>query len=163
MCLDGKKVRGTITSDKPNGEYLLAAYAPGMGVVLMQVLIAPGEGELTVAPTVLKALDLQGKVITGDALFAQRNLSLQIVQAGGDYVWKVKGNQPALEASIASVFVPDPPAKPGFSNPKKDLRSVRDTTIGHGRIEERVLTTSSLLKSADRLQRLARTAAGVQI
>lgn len=145
LCIDGKKVRGTITPDKPNGEYLLAAYAPGVGVVLMQMLITPGEGELTVAPTVLKALNLQGKVITGDALFAQRNLSLQIVQAGGDYVWKVKGNQPALEASIASVFAPDSPASPGFSNPKKDLLSVRDVTAGHGRIEERVLTTSSLL------------------
>lgn len=146
VCLDGKKIRGTITADKPNGEYLLAAYLPGAGVVLMQVLIKAGEGELTVVPSVLKALDLQGKVITGDALFAQRNLSIEIVQAKGDYVWKVKGNQATLEADIASVFEPDPPAKPGFSLPKKDFRTATQTSAGHGRIETRTLTSSSSLK-----------------
>ena len=121
ICLDGKKIRGTITPDNPNGEYLLAAYSPGAGVVLMQVLIRAGEGELTVAPSVLKALDLQGKVITGDALFAQRNLSIQIVQAGGDYVWKVKANQPTLQADIARVFAPDAPApcRSGWRHPRR--------------------------------------------
>ncbi len=146
MCIDGKRIRGTITADKPNGEYLLAAYLPGAGVVLMQILIKADEGELTVAPTVLKALDLQGKIVTGDALFAQRNLSIQIVQAKGDYVWKVKGNQATLEADIASVFEPDLPAKPGFSLPKNDFRTATQTSAGHGRIETRTLTTSSSLK-----------------
>ena len=139
-------MRGTITANKPEGDYLLAAYMPGAGIVLMQVLIKAGDGELTVAPEVLKALDLKGKVVTGDALFAQRNLSMQIVEAGGDYAWKVKGNQPTLERDIARVFEPDPPAKSGFSNPKKDFRVVHDTTMKHGRIEKRTLTTSSLLK-----------------
>ena len=78
ICIDGKKVRGTITADKPEGDYLLAAYMPGAGIVLMQVLIKAGEGELTVAPEVLKVLDLKARkrVVTGDALFAQRNLSI---------------------------------------------------------------------------------------
>jgi predicted transposase YbfD/YdcC len=146
ICIDGKKIRGTITADKPNGDYLLAAYMPGAGVVLIQVVIQAGEGELTLAPHILKVLDLQGKVVTGDALFAQRNLSLQIVEAGGDYAWKVKGNQSTLESDIARVFEPDPPAKPGFSNPKKDFRVAQDTTMKHGRIEIRTFTTSSLLK-----------------
>jgi predicted transposase YbfD/YdcC len=112
----------------------------------MQVLIKPGEGELTVAPEVLKVLDLRGKVVTGDALFAQRNLSIQIVEAGGDYAWKVKSNQPTLESDIARLFEPDPPAKPGFSNPKKDFGVAHDTTMKHGRVEKRTFTTSSLLK-----------------
>ena len=145
MCIDGKKIRGTITADKPNGEYLLAAYVPSVGVVLMQILIQVGEGELTVAPTLLSVLDLQGKVVTGDAQFAQRNLSAHIVQAGGHYVWKVKGNQPTLEADIAQVFEPGPPALPGFSLPKNDFRSITHQCAGHGRIETRTLTTSSLL------------------
>jgi predicted transposase YbfD/YdcC len=144
--LDGKKIRGTLTSDNPNGVYLLAVYQPGAGVVLMQMLIKPGEGELTVAPRLLKALDLQGKIVTGDAAFAQRHLSVQIVEAGGDYVWKVKGNQPRLEADIAQVFAPDTPAQPGFSNPKPDFRTAQQINTGHGRIEKRTLTASRLLK-----------------
>ncbi len=130
----------------PTGSISWRPTCPGLGVVLMQVLIKAGEGELTVAPTVLNALDLQGKVVTGDALFAQRNLSIEIVQAKGDYVWKVKGNQATLEADIASVFEPDPPAKPGFSLPKKDFRTATQTSAGHGRIETRTLTSSSSLK-----------------
>jgi hypothetical protein len=129
ICIDGKKVRGTITANKPDGDYLLAAYMPEAGVMLMQVLIKPGEGELTVAPEVLKVLDLRGKVVTGDALFVQRNLSIQIVEAGGDYAWKVKGNQPTLESDIARVFAPDPPALAGFSNPKNGFHVAHFTTM----------------------------------
>jgi predicted transposase YbfD/YdcC len=144
--LDGKKIRGTLTSESPNGVYLLAVYQPGAGVVLMQVLIPAGAGEVTTAARLLKALDLQGKIVTGDAAFAQRDLSLQIVAAGGDYVWKVKGNQPRLEADIARVFAPDAPAQPGFSNPKPDFRTAQQINTGHGRIERRTLTASRLLK-----------------
>jgi predicted transposase YbfD/YdcC len=146
VSLDGKKVRGTITSDNPTGVYLLAVYLPGAGVVLLQVLIPQGAGEVSTAPRLLKALDLQGKIVTGDAEFAQRELSIQIVEAGGDYVWKVKGNQPTLEADIARVFAPPAPAKPGFSNPKPDFHIAQEITTGHGRVEKRTLTTSSLLK-----------------
>lgn len=144
--LDGKKIRGTLTPDNPNGVYLLAVYQPGVGVVLLQVLIQKGEGEVTTAPRLLKVLDLQGKIVTGDAEFAQRDLSLQIVAGGGDYVWKVKGNQPTLEADIARVFAPAPPAQPGFSNPKPDFRTAEQINAGHGRIEKRTVTTSRLLK-----------------
>ena len=145
LNLDGKKIRGTITSDHPNGVYLLAVYQPGAGVVLLQVLIQKGEGEVTTAPRLLKMLDLQGKIITGDAEFAQRHLSLQVVEGGGDYLWKVKANQPTLQADIARVFAPPPPAPPGFSNPKPDFRIATHTHTGHGRIEKRTLTTSRLL------------------
>jgi predicted transposase YbfD/YdcC len=124
------------------------SYQPGVGVVLLQVLIKPGEGEVTTAPRLLNVLDLQGKIVTGDAEFAQRDLSLQIVEGGGDYdyVWKVKGNQPTLEADIARVFAPPPPAQPGFSNPKPDFRTAEQINTGHGRIEKRTVTTSRLLK-----------------
>lgn len=148
VSLDDKKVRGTITADNPAGVYLLAVYQPGSGVVLLQVRIPPGNGEVTTAPRLPKALDLQGKIVTGDAEFAQRNLSIQIVAGGGDYVWKVKGNQPALLADIAQVFAAQTPAPPGFSNPKPDFRVARQRTTGHGRIETRTLTASSLLKDS---------------
>jgi predicted transposase YbfD/YdcC len=148
LNLDGKKVRGTISAACPSGVHLLAMYQPGTGVVLLQVLIPAGAGEVTTAPHLLSALDLHGKIISGDAEFAQRELSLQVVAGGGDYVWKVKGNQPGLEADIAGVFAPLAPALPGFSNPKPDFRSVQQISTGHGRIETRTLTTSSLLKGS---------------
>jgi predicted transposase YbfD/YdcC len=52
----------------------------------------------------LGILPLQGKVITGDALFCQRDLCAAVVAAGGDYLWTVKANQPGLETDIGAGF-----------------------------------------------------------
>ncbi len=59
------------------------------------------------APHVLKVLDLQGKIVTGDALLAQRELSQVIVDAGGDYLWTVKDNQPRLRQDIEQLLAPE--------------------------------------------------------
>jgi predicted transposase YbfD/YdcC len=58
---------------------------PEQGVVLMQVEVADNANELTAAPRLLQVIDLRGCVVTGDALFAQRDFCEQIVVAGGDY------------------------------------------------------------------------------
>ncbi len=54
------------------------------------------EGELTVAPEVLDALPVQGRVVTSDALYCQRHLCQQILERGGEYLVIVKGNQQKL-------------------------------------------------------------------
>ena len=154
-CIDGKQIRGTEFVAGEGNVSLLGVYVPGAGVMLMQVELVVGEGELTRAPQVLKTLDLEGKVVTGDAAFTQRNLSLQIVEAGGDYVWKVKNNQPTLLAAIILLFEPPTPPLPGFSTPKPDLRTYSETTCGHGRIETRTLTASSLLQGSSDWPHLA--------
>jgi hypothetical protein len=83
MTIDGKTVRGTIAFGDTRGLHLLAAYLPGLGVVLFQVAVDTKTNEIGAAPQLLKLLDLQGKIVSGDAMFAQRALSLLIVQAGG--------------------------------------------------------------------------------
>ena len=156
-CIDGKQIRGTELGAGEGNVYLLGVYVPGTGVMLMQVELVTGEGELTRAPQVLKTLDLQGKVVTGDAAFTQRTLSLEIVAVGGDYLWKVKHNQPALLAEISLLFEPPQPALalPGFSTPKPDFRVYTQSTCGHGRIEKRTLTASSLLQGSSDWPHLA--------
>ncbi len=42
------------------------------------------ENEIVVVPTLLAQLDLQGTVVVGDAMQTQRDLSIQIVETGGD-------------------------------------------------------------------------------
>lgn len=66
--------------------------------------MAEKEGELTIAPELLAQVKLVGRVVTGDALYAQKNLSHQVVEQGGDYFWVVKDNQPTLRADIALLF-----------------------------------------------------------
>lgn len=144
LAIDGKSLRGTIPSGETRGVYLLAVYAPKSGVVLRQVEIGAKENELSAAPTLLKSLDLRGRVVTGDALFTQRNLSEQIVEAGGDYIWKAKDNQPSLRADIARLFGQER-VPLGSGTLKTDFQS---TTVYHklsGRLETHTLTTSALL------------------
>jgi predicted transposase YbfD/YdcC len=147
ICMDGKQICGTQWVEGEGNVYLLGAYVPEAGVMLMQIELAAGEGELTVAPRLLRVLDLQGKIVTGDAAFTQRNLSIQIVEAGGEYVWKVKDNQSKLLDDIEHLFEPQPQPALGFNTPKTDFRQSTETRCGHGRVETRTLTTSSLLKS----------------
>jgi predicted transposase YbfD/YdcC len=82
----------------------------------------------------------------GDALHTQREVSSQIVEAGGEYIWFAKGNQPKLEEDIRLWFEPDVRPIPGMNFPPKDLESARTTSKGHGRLERRTLTVSSQLK-----------------
>ena len=145
IAIDGKTLRGTITREAPFGVHLLAAYLPGEGLVLMQMVVEQDkENEIVVAPKLLKCLDLRNKVVVGDALHTQRALSLQIVEAGGDYTWVVKDNQPTTRQAVEQLFAPSQPI-PGWGTPPTDFRTAHTVNKAHGRLEERTLTASSLL------------------
>jgi hypothetical protein len=93
LAMDGKSLRGTIEPGQRRGVHLLAIYAVDTGVVLHQVNVEAKENEISVAPKVLAEVVVEGKVVTGDAMFTQRDLSSQIVEAHGHYLWTVKDNQ----------------------------------------------------------------------
>jgi predicted transposase YbfD/YdcC len=145
IALDGKTLRGTIDLDHVQGQHLLAAYLPAEGWVLFQVEVDSKENEISAAPRVLKTLDLRGKIVTGDAIFAQQKLSLQIIEAGGDYVWTVKDNQATLRQDIELLFQPEKTVK-GFSAGVTDFRTAQTIEKNHGRLERRTLTVSAELK-----------------
>jgi predicted transposase YbfD/YdcC len=145
LCIDGKTLRGSLSASHPTGVHLLAAYLPAEGLVLMPVAVEPSTNEISVAPRLLKSLDLRGKIVMGDALHTQRALSLQIVEAGGEYVWYAKGNQPRLQQDIAQTF-PVEGGDAGIQPPPTHCQRASESDKGHGRIEKRTLTTSSLLQ-----------------
>jgi predicted transposase YbfD/YdcC len=145
LAIDGKVLRGTL-DEQQNGVYLLAAYLPAEGLVLMEMEVAGKGHEIGAAPKVLKSIDLREKVVMGDALHTQRDVSIQIVENGGDYIWLAKGNQPQIENDIRLWFEPDPTPIPGMSYLAKDFETTQTVSKGHGRIEQRTLTTSSQLK-----------------
>lgn len=139
ICLDGKSLRGTIPSGKTQGEHLLAAFLPAEGVVLAQEAVESKENELVAAPKVLKSLNLRGRVVTGDALFTQRNLSMQILACGGDYLWPVKDNQAGLKEDVSLFFMPPRKAPGWYINPLPGT-TAQTVDKAHGRLEERTLT-----------------------
>ena len=145
ISIDGKVLRGTL-DEAQHGTYLLAAYLPNEGIVLMEIAIAGKGYEIPGAAKLLKMVDLRGKVVMGDALHTQRAISIQIVEAGGEYVWIAKGNQAQIEEDIRLWFEPEQDPMPGVGHLPKDFEMAKEVSKGHGRLEERTLTVSSQLK-----------------
>ena len=136
MVLDGKTMRGTIVKGEKTGVHLLSAYLPEGGVVQDQLEVASKENEITAAPRLLAKLNLKGKVVSGDAMFTQRKLSVQVTAQGGDYLWFVKDNQPTLLADVQQFFQPPRKAK-GWHIPPLEYHEATSLDKGHGRIEQR--------------------------
>ena len=82
-------------------------------------------------------MELNGKVIAGDAWYAQRDLSRDIVAEGGDYLWMLKGNQPITLAAVELLF-----REPPFGEAFPDARQARRHG---GRKEQRWLRTATAL------------------
>ena len=61
-----------------------------------------------VASSLLAELDLREKVVTGDALYAQRELSRRVLEQGGDYFWALKDNQPGVKEAVSLLFEQPP-------------------------------------------------------
>jgi predicted transposase YbfD/YdcC len=154
VTLDGKTLRGVVPLENGRGTHLLAVFLPAEGLVLCQVAVDDKSNEIPAAHQALKHLKLQGKIVTADALHTQRELSELVVAAGADYVWTVKDNQPALRRAAELLFQPEK-CLPGTSPVITDLRSATTTDKGHGRLETRRLTASSLLAEASDWPHLA--------
>ena len=136
MALDGKTLRGSNKQGAP-GTHLLSALAHHVGVTLAQHAVDDKTNEITAVEPLLCELVLEGRIVTMDALLTQRHVAQTIVDKGGDYVMIVKDNQPQLRADIELVF-----ALPPVGDQQETTRTV---DIGHGRIEQRNLTTSKAL------------------
>ena len=145
IAIDGKTLRGTIEAGANQGLHLMAAYVPAEGAVLIQMEVTKKENEIVTAPHLLSCLDLRSKVVVGDAMQTQRELSAQIVTQGGDYIWVVKENQPQLREDIAAAFEPVP-CVPCFNEGTRDQPTAKTLDKGHGRIEDRTITTTIELK-----------------
>jgi len=143
LALDGKTLRGTVPAGQSRGVHLLAAYLPEAGVVLAQIAVERKENEIVVAPTLLARLPLNGVVVVGDALHAQRALSIKIVEADGDVLWFIDQNQPTVLDDISQLFV-EPEVAKGWRLPPTDFERARSCESGHGRVEERIITVSSV-------------------
>lgn len=114
VAIDGKTLRGARTGDS-NQVHLLAAMVHNHGTVIAQQQVDTKTNEITHVRPLLNDLDLDGAVVTADALHAQRDHATFIAgDKGADYVFTVKGNQPTLFAEITDrfdtgSFSPSPP------------------------------------------------------
>ncbi len=137
--IDGKTLRGTIPKGSPRGVHLVAAYLPAEGIVLKQVEVGKKENEIRAAPQLIEAIHLKNKIVCGDAMQTQRQLSVGILAKGGDYIWFLKENQPTLLADVVQFFQPSQKTA-GWSLPELPRTVAETSGKGHGRLEKRTLT-----------------------
>ena len=109
FALDGKSVRGSFDG-LTKAVHLLSLMAHESGLTVAQMAVPSGIEDKTnehkAALQMLDETDLTGHVITGDAMFCQRDLSQQILDKGGHFLWFVKENQPTLLNDIKVAFAP---------------------------------------------------------
>lgn len=108
VSMDGKTLCGTLTSHG-RSVHLLSLLDQRTGFVLSQQEVDGKTNEHKGALQLLKTIILKGRLVTGDAIFCQRDLCQQILDDGGHYFFVVKDNQPSLKEAIAADF------RPGFS------------------------------------------------
>ena len=129
--IDGKTVRGS-RSKEHSPLHLVSAWAHKNRLVLGQTLTDSKSNEITAIPDLLKLLDLNGCIITIDAMGTQKDIAKNIAQKN-DYVLAVKGNQQALYKDIYTYF------EETLQNKKLyfDQNSLKTSEKSHGRIEKR--------------------------
>ena len=107
FALDGKTARGSFNGLE-KAVHLLSLVAHESGLTLAQTQVPNGgenkTNEHKTALQLLRGIVLEGRLVTGDAMFCQRDLSQQIIDAHGHYLWFVKDNQPTLLNDIKAAF-----------------------------------------------------------
>ena len=103
LSIDGKTLRGSKDADG-NAEHVLSAFCAALGQ-FMGHSSSRGKGmEIPDAMHLLEKIDLEGLIVTGDAIFCQKTITSRIVGKGGDYVVPVKRNQKDLHEEIGTAF-----------------------------------------------------------
>lgn len=103
IAIDGKALRGSRTKEERH-IHAGSAWACAKGITLAQSFVDEKSNEFTAIPELLKMLNLQGAVMTIDAMGTQRGIASQIIASGADYVLCVKGNQGDLHKEIIDQF-----------------------------------------------------------
>jgi predicted transposase YbfD/YdcC len=134
IAIDGKTLRRSYQdASKKNPLHVVSAWSSENGIVLGQVQTDEKSNEITAIPELLKLLDINGSIVTIDAMGCQTDIAQKILDGGGDYVLALKGNQKGSLDSVRYIF--DWELKNGFDGVSHtETLSVEK---GHGRIETR--------------------------
>jgi predicted transposase YbfD/YdcC len=142
IALDGKTLRGSKDSfHQKRPIHIVNAWASSNGLVLGQSTVDGKTNEIKAIPELLKLLDIEGTVITIDAMGTQTDIAEQIIGNGADYILALKSNQKYLKENVENIFKVQQPVSEHTAIEK-----------GHGRIETRKCEVINDLKFLDEQQ-----------
>ena len=133
-AVDGKTARRSHDRKKGLGPlHTVSVWASASGLSLAQVATEAKSNEITAIPELLRLVDLEGAIVTIDAIGTQKQIAKQIVESGGDYVLALKRNQKVLHEAVANYI--EEQEKKGFA--EVEARCHHTEEKGHGREETR--------------------------
>ena len=126
IAVDGKTMRGARTGSNP-APHLLAAPGRAAGTALTQRRVADKSNEIPALRDLLAPLDLDGAVVTADAMHTQTGTAQWIISRGAHYVLTVKNNQPGLKRALKKLPWKDVPSTsvPDGSHGRRVRRTVQ--------------------------------------
>src|SRR6266478_4104012 len=134
FAVDGKTARRSHDRKKGLGAlHAVSVWASEFGLSLGQVACAEKSNEITAIPEVLQLVDIEGTIITIDAMGTQKAIAAQIVDGKADYVLALKGNQETLQQAVIDHI--DEQSKNDFADVQARRHITKET--GHGRDEIR--------------------------
>lgn len=136
-AVDGKTARRSHDRRKALGAlHSVSVWASEFGLSLGQVACADKSNEITAIPELLKLVDIQGAIITIDAMGTQKAIAAQIIEQKADYVLALKGNQETLHDAVIEYI--DRQLENDFTD--IEVRQHTTTETAHGRDETRCYT-----------------------
>jgi predicted transposase YbfD/YdcC len=133
IAIDGKQLRRS--HDQGAGKaaiYMVNAWATQNQLILGQTKVADKSNEITAIPELLRLLEINGCIVTIDAIGTQTEIAQTIIEGGGDYLLSVKENQGHLYEDIQYLFEVD--VAHGYEREHSYAKTVNK---GHGRMETR--------------------------
>jgi predicted transposase YbfD/YdcC len=149
-AVDGKTLKRSHDHKRNLGAmHSVTIWASEFGLTLAQVATDEKSNEITAIPLALSLVDLEGAIITIDAMGTQTAIAQQIVAGKGDYILALKGNQETL--FDAAVDYIDHQCQSDFQDVAAQRLETQEK--GHGRTEFRTYIQMPIppaLKGADR-------------
>ena len=105
IAIDGKTLRHSYDKGKNKGAiHMVSAWACQNSLVLGQVKVNEKSNEIEAIPRLLKMLEIQGCIVTIDAMGTQKEIAQEIIHQGGDYILSLKGNQGNIHQDVQQLF-----------------------------------------------------------
>ena len=132
IAIDGKALRRSHDRRRSLGPlFLVSAWSVRRGLSLGQLATAEKSNEITAIPELLDAINVNNAVVTIDAAGCQREIAKKVIDAGGDYIFALKGNQETLFQQVQDYVITH--LEDEFVGAR--ARKHQEIVNGHGRVD----------------------------
>jgi len=126
IAVDGKTICGS-GNENHKAYHVISAFVSEYQITLGEINVEEKTNEITAVPELLDLIDIEGAIVTADAMSCQKKIVKKIIENKADYTIGLKQNQLALYKDTEDYFNEFYSEMPAFKTNEKN----------HGRIEKR--------------------------